>query len=144
MNDAPINGRPNGAVTPYLVVNGAAEAVEFYTRVFGAREIYRNETRDGKKLVHVHLRLNGASLMLCDPSGDAVAPPGASGNVWIHLNVDDADLWFQRALDHGAVVETPIADMFWGDRFGRVKDPFGHVWALASPSKRGAKPGRSP
>lgn len=128
---------PTGGLTPHITVHGGKAAVDFYQRAFGAVEIYRGEAEDGERLMHAHLRINNASLMLHDwfeeYSGGAPAPP--IGGVVLHLQVDDADAWFARAVSAGAVVKFPLADQFWGDRYGMVQDPFGHSWSIAMPIK---------
>lgn len=127
-------------VTPHLTIpsRGGQAAVEFYGRAFGATEVRRMLADDGERLMHAHLKINGGSLMLHDEfpeyGGDTdIAPKG----VVLHLQVDDADLWWERALAAGAIPEMPLADQFWGDRYGVVKDPFGHSWSIGSPVKTG-------
>lgn len=130
---------PLTGVTPHLTIpsRGGQAAVEFYGRAFGAEEIGRHMAEDGERLMHAHLKINGGSLMLHDefpeyvPETDIV-PKG----VVLHLQVDDADKWWERALAAGAVPEMPLADQFWGDRYGVVKDPFGHSWSIGCPVKR--------
>jgi PhnB protein len=138
---------PVAGLTPHLVVNGATKAIDFYKKAFGAVELTRMPADDGKRLMHAHLKVNGASLMLCDDfpemrGGKAVGKPAA---VTLHLQVDDADKWYARAVKAGAKVAMPIADMFWGDRYGQVTDPFGHLWAIGAPLKQAAKsPAKAP
>lgn len=128
--------RPKTGVTPYLMVRGAAEAVEFYKRAFGAEEVARTPTENGDKLIHCHLWINRADVMLADEFPEYGSELGdGPGGVMIHLDVDDADTWFARALEAGATATMPIADGFWGDRYGQVKDPFGHTWSIGSPKK---------
>lgn len=126
---------PTTGVTPYLTVKGGKAAVEFYTRAFDAVEFSRQPADDGERLLHSHLGINGGSVMLSDwfpeMAGGAVAPQPAG--VTLHLHVDDADRWFERALAAGAVVKFPLADQFWGDRYGQVTDPFGHSWSIGAP-----------
>lgn len=128
---------PTSGLSPHLMVHGAKAAVDFYQRAFGATEIYRGEAEDGLRLVHAHLRINGASLMLHDwfeeYSGGTPAPP--IGGVTLHLQVNDADAWFERAVAAGAKIKFPMADQFWGDRYGVVEDPFGHSWSIGSAIK---------
>lgn len=119
-------------VTPHLVCAGAAEALDFYARAFGAEEMARLPAPDGR-LVHACARVNGSTVMLMDefPEMGAVGPAGSGGSpVTIHLQVDDADAWAARAEAAGATVEMPVADQFWGDRYGVVRDPFGHRWSI--------------
>ncbi|MFM6852503.1 MAG: VOC family protein [Sphingopyxis sp.] len=126
---------PNRGVTPHLCVadGRAADAITFYTAAFGAVEMARIPADDGKRLIHAHLVINGASIMLNDDfpeySGGAYTPPGA---ITLHLQVDDADSWFNRAVDAGCVITMPIGDQFWGDRYGQLRDPFGFTWSIGS------------
>ncbi len=128
---------PDGyhSVTPYIFVTGAAEAIEFYQKAFGAEEVLRMPYPDGAKLMHAEIRIGNSIVMLSDenPQMAALSPKslgGASGSLMIY--VEDVDSAFQRALDAGAQIKAPLMDMFWGDRFGQVTDPFGHSWALAT------------
>ncbi len=124
-------------VTPYLTVQGAAEAAEFYKRAFGATEITRMPAKDGKRLMHCHLRINGADVMMSDefPEHGFGLGEGPNG-VTLHLAVDDADKWWDKAIAAGATVRVPISVMFWGDRYGQLTDPFGHTWSIGSPVKK--------
>ncbi len=125
-------------VTPYLTVRGASEASAFYARAFGAKEVFRMPAEDGKRLMHCHVRINGGDLMMSDefPEHGAGLGDGPRG-VTLHLAVDDADMWFNRAVAAGATVVMPLADQFWGDRYGQVRDPYGHVWSIGAPAKKG-------
>ncbi|CAA9320521.1 MAG: Glyoxalase family protein [uncultured Gemmatimonadetes bacterium] len=129
--------QPITGVVPYLTVRGASEASEFYARAFGARELSRQPGEDGKRLIHCHLRINGADVMMSDefPEYGCGLGDGPNG-VTLHLAVDDADTWFNRAVEAGATVTMPIADQFWGDRYGQLRDPFGHNWSIGSPKKQ--------
>ena len=128
---------PTSGLTPHLSIGGgrAAEAIDFYTAAFGAEELMRMPTDDGSRLMHAHLRVNGASLMMADDfpeyTGHAAGPPDG---VTLHLQVQDADAAWQRALGAGATVKMELADQFWGDRYGRVQDPFGHTWSIGGPA----------
>ena len=132
-------------LSPYLKVRGAKQAIEFYKKAFGAKVRMVMEGEDKKRLMHADLIINGGELMLSDEFpefGDAatVPPPTAkTSTVSIHLQVDDADKWWARATGAGAKVVMPLADQFWGDRFGMVRDPFGHVWSIASTIKKRRK-----
>jgi uncharacterized glyoxalase superfamily protein PhnB len=122
-------------VTPHLVCAGAAQAIEFYKKAFGATEEARLPGPDGKKLMHAMIRINGAAVMLVDemPEWGALGPKALKGSsVTIHLYVENADAFFKRAVDAGAKVVMPLADMFWGDRYGKIEDPFGHHWSIAT------------
>jgi PhnB protein len=130
---------PPAGVTPHLTIgHGKAEAaVAFYKTAFGAEEQFRHMAEDGRRIMHCHLKLNGGSLMLNDDfpemhGGGAEGPP--SGTT-LHLQVDDADAWWKRALDAGATVRFPLADQFWGDRYGKLDDPFGFTWSIGGPVK---------
>lgn len=137
MTDAPQG--PATGLTPHICIRDgrAAEAVDFYARAFGATEQRRNLADDGKRLMHAHLHLNGASLMLHDdfPEFRGGQAAGAPEGVVLHLQVDDADTWFERAVAAGASVTMPIGDQFWGDRYGQVADPFGYTWSIGAPIK---------
>ena len=121
-------------VTPYLAVDDATEAIEYYTKAFGAKERVRMETPDGK-VGHAELEIGDSVLMLADPMPQStVNPPKALGgtSVGIFLYVEDVDEVVQQAIDAGATVTMPVEDQFWGDRFGVVADPFGHQWQIAT------------
>jgi PhnB protein len=127
---------PEGGLTPHLAIGGgrAKDAILFYQAAFGAEELMRHAADDGR-LMHAHLKLNGASLMLHDHfaehhGGADLAEPNG---VVLHLQVTDADAWWNRAIGAGANVVLELADQFWGDRYGQVRDPFGHVWAIGAP-----------
>jgi PhnB protein len=130
MTDAPKQG-----VTPHLVVEGAAAAIDFYKQAFGAEEMMRLAAPDGR-LMHATIRVNGAMVMLADlfPEMGDKGPKGLGGTtVALHLTVPDADAAVARAAEAGATVLLPVDLMFWGDRYGMVLDPFGHRWAFATP-----------
>jgi PhnB protein len=121
-------------VTPYLVVSSAIEAINFYKRAFGAREITRMDGPQGK-ISHAELRIGDSMLMLSDemPGSVTESPQSLGGtSVGVFLYVEDADKTFKQATAAGAKVETPLADMFWGDRYGKLTDPFGHSWSVAT------------
>jgi PhnB protein len=127
------SGHP--AIVPHLVVRGAAEAIDFYIRAFGAEEIACMTMPDGKGILHAELKIGTARLFLCDETPTMerwVSPKSLNGTtVALNLWTDDADQVFAQAVKAGAKVVMPLADMFWGDRYGRLKDPFGHEWAVA-------------
>jgi PhnB protein len=130
---------PSGGITAHLTVrdNRAADAIAFYEKAFGAQEIGRHLADDGKRIMHAHLKVNGGHLMLNDDFpefGHGEAGPPAS--VTLHLQVPDADAAWNRAIAAGAEVRFPIADQFWGDRYGQVKDPFGFTWSIGAPVKQ--------
>lgn len=128
---------PRGGVTAHLTVREgkAGEAIAFYKAAFAAEELARHPAEDGKRLMHAHLLVNGGHLMLNDDFPEwtgGIAPPAG---VTLHLQVDDPDAWWQRALDAGAVVRLPLDNQFWGDRYGQVDDPYGFTWSIGAPVK---------
>lgn len=132
----PTSAIPVG-VYPYLTVKGGKAALDFYTKAFGATEEYRTYGEDNERIMHARFRVNGATILISDDfpeyRGGAEAPPPVG--VTIHLEVDDADAWWKRAVDAGATITMPLADQFWGDRYGQLKDPFGHSWSIGAPVK---------
>lgn len=122
-------------VTPCLMVRGADRAIEFYKKAFGAELLDRMTGPDGKTVIHSQLRIGDSFIFLGDEaSGMGSGSPGKTGGscASIHLYVDDVDAAFDRAVEAGAKVRMPVSDMFWGDRYGRVADPFGYEWGLAT------------
>jgi PhnB protein len=120
--------------TPYLTVRGAANAIDFYKKAFGAQEIMRMPAPGGA-LGHAEIRIGDSVVMLSDEfPGAATKPPSALGGTtgYVFLYVPDVDRTFAQAVAAGARVTMPLADMFWGDRFGTLLDPFGHAWGLAT------------
>ena len=125
------------SLTPHIVCRGAAKAIDFYKKAFGAVELMRLPGPDGR-LMHAAVQINGAMVMLNDemPEHKALSPLALKGTpVTLHLNVPDVDAVFARAVKAGATVTMPVADMFWGDRYGIVTDPFGHSWSIATHKK---------
>lgn len=132
----PVKPIPDGysAVTPYLIVSGAAGAIEFYKQVFGATEVMRMPTPDGK-VAHAEIRIGGSMIMLADenPQWNARGPATIGGSpVSIMLYVDDVDAVVKRAVEAGAKVTREVADQFYGDRAGGISDPYGHQWHIAT------------
>lgn len=131
---------PIDGITAHLMIRDgrAGDAIAFYGQAFGAEELGRHMADDGKRIMHAHLKLNNASLMLNDdfPEMAGGHHAGAPSGVTLHLQVDDADAWWNRALGAGATVRFDIGDQFWGDRYGQVTDPFGHTWSIGCPIKR--------
>jgi PhnB protein len=122
-------------ITPHLVVKGASQAIEFYQKAFGAEEILRMPGPDGKTIMHAQLKIGDSLLFLADecPQRGSHGPEiGGGSPVTIHLYVEDVDSVFNAALAAGAQPIMPPEDMFWGDRYGRLSDPFGHAWSLAT------------
>jgi uncharacterized glyoxalase superfamily protein PhnB len=135
---AQVKSQPEAGQTiiPHLIVKGAAGAIDFYKKAFGAVEQMRMPTPDGK-IMHACLKIGDSSFFLCDEfpgsGGGCKSPQSLGGScVTIHLNVDDADAVFARAVAAGAKATMPPADMFWGDRYAKVVDPFGHDWSLST------------
>ncbi len=130
---------PTAGITPHLTIpsRGGEAALEFYGRAFGAQVLDRKYAEDGERLMHAHLVINGANLMLHDEFPEYghpadVVPAGFT----LHLQVDDADAWWERTLSAGAIPVLPLADQFWGDRYGQIRDPFGHCWSIGAPIRR--------
>ena len=126
---------PDGyhSITPHIVVKGAADAMTFYAKAFGAEELTRMPGPGGL-IMHAEMRIGDSVVMFSDEMEGGGSSPltlgGSHGTLMLYTA--DVDAALQRAVDAGAVVETPVMDMFWGDRYGRVKDPFGYIWALAT------------
>jgi uncharacterized glyoxalase superfamily protein PhnB len=131
-----VKSMPEGShsVTPHLICNGAAEAIEFYKKVFDAVEMMRMPGTQGR-LMHACVRIGDSNVMLVDemPEWGALSPRSLKGSpVTIHLYVENADATIARAVAAGATIAMPAADMFWGDRYGKIIDPFGHHWSIAT------------
>lgn len=127
---------PDGltAVTPHIVVAGAAKAIDWYKKAFGATEEMRMPDPTGR-IMHACIRIGGAAIFLVDemPEWGSVGPQGLkSSPVTIHLMVEDVDAVFDQAVKAGATVSMPVDDQFWGDRYGVLRDPFGHSWSVAT------------
>ena len=127
---------PDGihTVTPHLCCAGAADAIAFYSRAFGAVEQQRLPDPRGK-LMHAEIKIGDSTVMLVDefPEMGMLSPKSLKGSpVIIHLFVEDVDAFVARAVNAGAKVTMPVADMFWGDRYGTLEDPFGHRWSVAT------------
>ncbi len=121
-------------IVPYLTLNNSSEAIEFYKKAFGAVEVGRMSGPDGG-VAHAELKIGDSHLYLSDecPGRSNPSPKTLGGTaVGIHLNVEDVDAWFARATAAGATVQMPPMDMFWGDRFCKIADPFGHSWTLST------------
>ena len=131
----PANPIPEGfhTLTVHLTVNEAAKYIDFLKRAFNAVEVSRSPGPGGK-LMHAHVRIGDSDLMFNDSFPEFGSPPLAEGH-WplaLHLYVPDVDAVFAQAVDAGCTVTMPLADQFWGDRYGQVKDPFGFTWAIAT------------
>ncbi len=130
---------PDGyhSVTPFLTVRYGARAIEFYKQAFGAIEKGVMKDADGKVL-HAELMIGNSIIMLSDefPKYGALSPQSIGGTpMGLHIYVDGVDAAFERAVKAGAHVEMPVMDQFWGDRYGKLKDPFGHSWSIATHTK---------
>jgi PhnB protein len=122
------------SVTPHLICAGAAEAIEFYKKAFGASETSRLTGPNGK-LMHASIRIGDSTIMLVDEMREygSLGPQVLKGSpVVIHLYVEDVDAFTARAVAAGAKITMPVQDMFWGDRYGQLEDPFGHRWSVAT------------
>jgi PhnB protein len=120
--------------TPYLAVDDAAKAIKFYKEAFGAEELFRMPAGEGK-IGHAELQIGDSKVMLSDPFPQStVRPPKELGGTTasVFLYVEDADAAVEQATAAGATVTMPLEDMFWGDRFGSITDPFGHLWSIAT------------
>lgn len=127
---------PDGyhSVTPYLTVRDAARALEFYKQAFGAKEKGAMKGPDGK-IMHAEIVIGDSIIMLADefPEFGSLSPQSIGGSpMGLHVYVEDVDSAFDRAVKAGANVEMPVADMFWGDRYGKLRDPFGHKWSIGT------------
>ncbi len=134
----PAKGIPKGyhTITPSLVVKGADRAIEFYKKAFGGEEVLRMAGPDGKSVMHAEIRIGDSIFFVGDeaPNMGCRAPQSLGGSTGVlHLYVHDADAAFKKAVAAGAKEVMPVADAFWGDRYGQVEDPFGHRWGLATP-----------
>jgi uncharacterized glyoxalase superfamily protein PhnB len=123
-----------GGVIPYLNVDGVSKASEFYQKAFAAKELARMPAQDGKRVMHCHLEINGGSLMMSDPFPEHGFPYQPSPSTTMQLVVKDGDFWWNRAIAAGCSQTLPFARAFWGDRYGRMLDPFGVNWAIVEPA----------
>jgi len=133
------------SLTPYLVVNDAAAAIDFYKAAFAAEELSRHKAPHSDRIMHAHLIVNGGAFMLSDDfsaqmSGKSETPLALGGSpITLALEVENAQAVWDSALAAGATVTMPLADQFWGQRYGQLKDPFGHKWSvsqnIATPSE---------
>jgi len=135
----PVKPIPDGyhTLTPFLTVRDAARAIEFYKAAFGAHERGVMKGPDGK-IMHAELIIGDSIIMLSDefPEYGAVSPLTSGGaGMGLHIYVDGVDAAFDRAVKAGAQVDMPVTDQFWGDRYGKLKDPFGHKWSIATHTK---------
>ncbi len=129
---------PDGyhTLTPYLTVRDAMKAIEFYKRAFGAEDRGAMKGPDGK-VMHAELKIGDSIVMLADefPEFGAHGPGPNGTSMGLHIYVDNVDASFERAVQAGAKIEMPVAEQFWGDRYGKLRDPFGHSWSIATHTK---------
>jgi PhnB protein len=139
---ADANERTIPSLSPHLIVSDAAAAIDFYKKAFNATELSRHLAPDGKRIMHAAVLINGATVMLNDEfpeycGGKRSAPDALGGTpVVLHLQMQDADSFFEHAAAAGAEVKMPLADQFWGDRYGQLQDPFGHVWSVGATKQK--------
>ena len=129
-----VNAIPAGyhTITPYLIVKDGAGALEYYKQAFGATGVVRMDAPDGR-IMHAEFKIGDSMVMLAEEMGPNRSPQSLGGTpVSIFLYVEDVDSVFDQAVKAGAKANMPPQDMFWGDRFGKLTDPFGHEWALAT------------
>jgi PhnB protein len=127
---------PDGyhSITPFLTVRDAARAIEFYKEAFGAKERGVMKSPDGK-VMHAELMIGDSIIMLADefPEFGCLSPQAIGGSAMgLHIYLDGVDAAFERAVKAGAQIEMPVVDQFWGDRYGKLKDPFGHKWSIGT------------
>jgi PhnB protein len=133
-NDQKMPPVKNGLL-PYVTVDGAIKAAEFYKRAFGAEQAFMVPPDEKGRTMHVHLYINGSSLMMSDAYPEHGHPLTKPQGFNLQLVVDDIDFWWDRAVAAGAEVVMPVELMFWGDRYGQLRDPFGILWAMNAPAK---------
>ena len=135
MPDQPQMPAVKGGVVAYLAVDGAIKAADLYKKALNADVAFVNPPDDKGRTMHVHLYINGSSVMLSDFFPEQGHPKRDASGYSLMLKVDDADLWFDRAVKGGMTAIMPVQNMFWGDRYGQLKDAFGVVWAVNGPLK---------
>lgn len=128
--------RPKTGLTPYLSVDGARKAIDFYKEAFGAIEREALPTDTGDRLMHAQIDVNGSPLFLSDFFPDYGYPAVAPQAFNLHLHVDDAQTWWDRAVQAGCTIASPLKTEFWGDIYGQLKDPFGVTWAIGQSVKQ--------
>jgi uncharacterized glyoxalase superfamily protein PhnB len=121
-----------GGVVPYLMLDNAAAAIEFYKGALGAEEVGERAKMEDGRILNSRIDVNGGSIMLMDPMPEHGYPAVAPQAFNLHLQVDDADRWFTRAVAAGCAVVMPVELQFWGDRYGMVRDPHGVIWGFGS------------
>jgi PhnB protein len=121
-------------ITPQIAVKGVGAAIDWYSKALGAHELLRNTAPDGTSIMHAELLLGDSRFFVVDEFPESMLSPATLGGttVTMHLYVRDVDALFNRAVEAGATIVMPVADQFWGDRYGILRDPFGHRWSMAS------------
>jgi PhnB protein len=122
--------RPTSGVTPYLSVDGARAAIDFYSKAFAAIEREALPTEKGDRLMHAQVDINGSPIFLSDFFPDYGYPPVAPQAFNLHIHVDDAQSWWDRAVAAGCTIVSPLKKEFWGDIYGQLRDPYGVTWAI--------------
>ena len=130
------NPQVKGGAIAYLTVDGAVKAAEFYQQAFAAEVVAMHPPDDKGRTMHCHLYINGGSVMLSDPYPEHGVPYVPAAGFSLMLPVKDVDAWWQRAVDAGCTGNMKPEDMFWGDRYGQLRDPFGIKWSIATPIKK--------
>jgi uncharacterized glyoxalase superfamily protein PhnB len=133
-------GIPRGThtLTPHLIVRDAAKAIDWYKKALGAEEVLRLPMPDGRGIMHAEMKIGDSRFYMGEesPQWEALSPQSLKGSpVSLHIYVQNADAAFKRAVDAGATAKMPVADQFWGDRYGKIQDPFGHQWSIATQIK---------
>jgi uncharacterized glyoxalase superfamily protein PhnB len=127
---------PDGfhTLTPHIIVTDGVKAIELYQQAFGTQEVMRMMTPDGRGVMHAQLKIGDSMLMLAGEFPPQCLSPKSRGgtSVFLQFYFTDADAAFDRAVKAGCTVKMPLTDMFWGDRYGQVEDPFGHLWSIAT------------
>ena len=132
---AQTSARPRGirTITPYLVIDGASKAIDFYKKAFGAKELNRSPMPDGS-LMHATIQIGDSVIMMSDefPGGDSKSPTSAgSTTVNLHISSKNVDKLWNQAVNAGATPTLPLENQFWGERYGKLQDPFGHIWSVS-------------
>jgi len=128
-------GAIKGGIVAYLSVEGAIRCGDFYKKAFAAQPVHINPPDEQGRTMHVHLLINGNSVMLSDPYPEHGCPYVPAAGFSLMLPVANVDSWWQRAVDAGCTATMQPQDMFWGDRYAQAKDPFGVIWAFVGPKK---------
>lgn len=129
--------RPSAGVTPYLHVDGAARAIAFYEKAFGAEVKETTPTETGERLMHAQIAVNGSPIFLSDFFPDYGFHPVPAQGFNLHIHVKDAEAWWDRAIEAGCSVVQPLKKQFWGDIYGQIRDPFGVTWAIGQSERKG-------